>query len=204
MNELVYDWVKELKEKNPYAFEGKRVFEGGSQDQNGTVRPIFDDAECYVGVDLKDGKGVDVVTKIHEYDERPDGYFDVCLYLNTVTYDRQWKLSLRKMVHLLREGGSLIMTTPSLIYNLEYQVRYLLGWELPDNTTNYFRIKTPPEIKDCVLRHATFDVVSFNWVGGKAVIKSGIFLMKGSPCRYNVDHTYLEDQVGEHSRPMEL
>lgn len=39
----------------------RRVLEIGSRNVNGTVRPLFRDAALYLGLDLRKGRGVDVV-----------------------------------------------------------------------------------------------------------------------------------------------
>lgn len=203
MNSEIHEWIEKVRKENDAFFKGKRIFEGGSQDVNGNVRDLFQDAVEYVGVDAMSGKHVDVVCNIHKYKKKPTGYFDVCLYLNTLSYDPSWKLSLKKMVNLLKDGGVLIMTTPTLTYNPEFQMKYLLGWELPMNPYNYFRIKTVPEIKDCVFRYATFESVMWGFTDKKYIFKGGIFSNKGKPCKVNIDDTYVEI-MGAHTQHKEF
>jgi SAM-dependent methyltransferase len=55
MHEAVTDWV------GRWAKPSGRVLEIGSRNINGSIRPLFDDAVDYVGVDPQDGPDVDIV-----------------------------------------------------------------------------------------------------------------------------------------------
>ena len=84
--------------------EGK-VLEVGSLDVNGSVRHFYKD---YIGIDLREGKGVDLVYK----DKIPfdDETFDKVLYLETMEHDLYFWKTIEEMVRVLKKGGKLIIT----------------------------------------------------------------------------------------------
>ncbi|MGA2969854.1 MAG: methyltransferase domain-containing protein [Acidimicrobiales bacterium] len=92
----------------------RRVIEIGSFDVNGEIRSLFEhiDLEVYVGVDLTEGPGVDVVSLGHEL--QLDGeYFDLAISVECFEHDQFWPLTFAKMVELLKPGGWLVFTCAS-------------------------------------------------------------------------------------------
>ncbi len=106
-------WLDRMKDRYPEAFAAKRVFEGGSMEFEGSVRPWFDSATEYVGCDWRAGPLVDHVGFIHEYREKPDRYFDTCICVATLEHDPYWRLSLNWMMWLLKRGGWMIISAAS-------------------------------------------------------------------------------------------
>ncbi len=102
------EFVTRMKAAHPGVFKG-RILECGSMDINGNPRAYFDASE-YVGIDWRPGAGVDEVALIHEYRGRPDGYFDTVVSMETLEHDPHWEKSVRRMVELLKPGGSLLIT----------------------------------------------------------------------------------------------
>lgn len=96
----------------PSFFTGCRVLDCGSLNVNGTNRSLFSDCE-YVGIDVAQGDGVDVVGKVHEYDAI-DGYFDTIISTEMLEHDMYWRLSLLNMYRMLRSGGLLILTCATI------------------------------------------------------------------------------------------
>lgn len=92
------------------AFNVTKVLEAGSLDINGSLRHLFPIASEYVGVDWREGKGVDVVSLMHEYKGRPDGYFDFVISTEMLEHDPYWEKSLNRMMDLLAPGGTMIVT----------------------------------------------------------------------------------------------
>lgn len=87
------------------AFTGA-VFEGGSLWMNGSAMDdVFADATSHFGVDWRAGKSVSAVSVLHEYatDER----FDTVLMTEVSEHDPHWRLSLAKLVEVLKPGGNL-------------------------------------------------------------------------------------------------
>jgi hypothetical protein len=110
MHNEVMKFLKMTKESYPEVFRSKKILECGSMDINGSARDFFDDPDEYVGVDWRDGKGVDVVSLFHEYDEKPDGHFDVAVSMETFEHDPYWKQSLKKMLDKVHLEGSIIIS----------------------------------------------------------------------------------------------
>lgn len=91
---------------------GGRVLEIGSYDVNGTVRASFAGAGEYVGVDLTEGPGVDLVAFGHEVD-LPDSSFDLALSGECFEHDPHWLATFNNMVRLTRPGGVVAFTCAS-------------------------------------------------------------------------------------------
>lgn len=97
------DFVGGVRLQFPEFFVGGRVLEVGSLNINGSVRQFFD-AEEYVGCDLGEGEGVDLVCAGHELPFE-DGHFDVAISCECFEHDRHWRQTFGKMIDLVRVGG---------------------------------------------------------------------------------------------------
>lgn len=100
---------------------GRRVLDVGSFDVNGTVRPAFSTADVLVGIDIREGPNVDHVFDIEELAPwcalSPPWLvadrFDVVVSAEMLEHTpHPWK-AIEGMVHALRPGGRLILTTRS-------------------------------------------------------------------------------------------
>lgn len=101
------EYIAKLKSKFPYEFSTGRVLEIGSLNINGTVRDAFS-AKEYVGVDVGDGPGVDVVIGGHEYDN--PSQFDCCISCECFEHNPFWKETFLNMIRLCRSEGLIIFT----------------------------------------------------------------------------------------------
>ena len=97
-----------VKERFPKFFKGVRVLEIGAQNVNGSMRPEFENCE-YIGVDVVDGEGVDVVCYGHEF-QGDCGSFDVAFSCETFEHDPHASKTVSRMLDLLRPGGLFFMT----------------------------------------------------------------------------------------------
>lgn len=109
MHKSQIEWCQTLKRTYPSQFIKKRVLDVGSLNVNGTNRILFKKCE-YIGVDVIEGKGVDVVSIAHEYE--PDKPFDVVLSTNALEHDIHYKKTLKKMVDVLKPGGFIFISAP--------------------------------------------------------------------------------------------
>lgn len=100
-------FCEKVKKIVPDHFENKRVLDVGSLDINGNNRYLFNNCE-YLGLDVGEGKNVDVVSKAHEYN--PEGKFDTIISTEMLEHDKYYKESLRNMFRLLNSGGLLLLT----------------------------------------------------------------------------------------------
>jgi SAM-dependent methyltransferase len=99
-------------EANDDLLRGGRVLEIGSYDVNGSMRDLFRNASDYVGVDLKDGPGVDRVAYGHEVEE-PDGSFDAVVSGECFEHDPHYIATFTNMIRLTRPGGLVAFTCAS-------------------------------------------------------------------------------------------
>lgn len=96
-------------------FAGKRVLEVGSYDVNGSVRPILGahDPMSYIGVDISDGPGVDVVANVGDLPGMyPDG-FDTVVTTEMLEHVEDWRAAMYALAALVKTGGHLVLSTRS-------------------------------------------------------------------------------------------
>lgn len=105
MHESVLDWIS--AEVRRSRLEGPTV-EIGSLDVNGSARPYFNGP--YVGFDLRDGPGVDVVASGHELPIE-DASAEVVVCTEVLEHDPAFWLTLAEVRRILRPGGRLLLTT---------------------------------------------------------------------------------------------
>lgn len=110
-----YDFFKRVRNKYPEKFSGVRVLDVGSYDVNSTkrgvnTRDLFKDSE-YLGIDQREGPGVDVVVKAHEFS--PDYKFDVVISGSTFEHDKYYEQTLPAIAKLLESGGLFLFTCGS-------------------------------------------------------------------------------------------
>jgi hypothetical protein len=98
--------VKELERIGPR----KRVLEIGSRDVNGSVRRLFNGAK-YIGLDIEDGAGVDVVAYPRPFVIACPRQFDAVLCLEVLEHDPQPMETIRAArMALVDSGGVFILT----------------------------------------------------------------------------------------------
>jgi SAM-dependent methyltransferase len=107
-----------------YPIKG-RILEIGSYDVNGSVRDLFPDTD-YLGIDMREGKGVDRVMNGAKLDF-DDASFDGVLYLETMEHDKTFWLTLAEISRVLKKGGRLIITARGI------------GFPLHDYPGDYYR-----------------------------------------------------------------
>jgi SAM-dependent methyltransferase len=93
---------------------GKRVVEVGSRNVNGSIRPFFAglDPESYIGFDVRDGPGVDVVIDCEKLTHRLGGSFaDFVVCVETLEHIENWQAAMLEIATALRPGGHLLLAT---------------------------------------------------------------------------------------------
>ena len=106
------EFVGYIRKYFPSFFEGQRVLEVGSLDINGTVRGNFQHC-TYIGLDVGEGPGVDVVCQGQDYGAQ-DGSFDVVISCEVMEHNPFWKETFQNMARVCRPGGLMIMTCACL------------------------------------------------------------------------------------------
>jgi SAM-dependent methyltransferase len=106
------DFIKSVKDQLPEYFKGTKVLEVGSLNINGSVRQFFE-PDQYIGCDLGEGAGVDIVCRGHEL-PYPNESFDVVISCECFEHDRHWEKTFQKMVDLVRKGGLVIFSCATI------------------------------------------------------------------------------------------
>lgn len=100
------------EEANRRLINGGRVLEIGSYDVNGSVREVYAGSREYIGVDLREGPGVDRVAFGHDLD-LPDASFDVSISGECFEHDPYWVQTILNMCRMTRQGGLVAFTCAS-------------------------------------------------------------------------------------------
>lgn len=96
-----HDWRKDRKNLS--------VLEIGSLDINGSIRDMFNFfADSYLGIDVQDGPGVDLLADGATYSS-PNTY-DVIVTAETFEHTPDWKQIIRASYTNLKDGGIFIAT----------------------------------------------------------------------------------------------
>ena len=104
------NYVKSVKQRHGKYFNESRVLEIGSLNVNGSFRELFNNSD-YTGVDIVQGRDVDVVTKGHLFFN--DEMYDVVCSGECFEHDEYWNLTIQNMYNLLKEDGLLFFTCAS-------------------------------------------------------------------------------------------
>lgn len=101
------EWVGEKVAH--YKIEPALVLEVGSRNVNGSVRKFFK-GSSYVGIDMEDGYGVDIVVRADRipYD---NGFFNVVISTEMLEHDPYFWKSIAEMERVLKPGGWMFITT---------------------------------------------------------------------------------------------
>ena len=98
------EFFTNLYKNKQQKFDNKKIIEIGSLIINGSLRTIFNKSKEYVGVDLGNGPGVDIVSKGHEI-EFANNYFDAAISAECFEHDEFWALSFKKMIDVTKSKG---------------------------------------------------------------------------------------------------
>jgi SAM-dependent methyltransferase len=102
------DFILYTKNKFPNYFTNSKVLEVGSLDINGSMRSFF--SECdYLGIDVGEGQGVDLVVQGQEYNA-PDESYDVCASGECFEHNPYWAETFSNMVRMCKSGGLVLFT----------------------------------------------------------------------------------------------
>jgi SAM-dependent methyltransferase len=89
-------------------FKSKKVLEIGSYDVNGSVRQFFPNAD-YIGVDLIEGPGVDLIC---DGDKVPHekNFYDITISCECFEHNPAWAETFKNMHRMTKDGGLVIFT----------------------------------------------------------------------------------------------
>lgn len=106
------NYLEKLKSNLPEYFSGKNVLEVGSLNINGTIRDLFSNCN-YIGIDVGEGKDVDLVIGGHEYDA-PAHTFDVCASCECFEHNPYWKETFANMIRMCKPNGLIFITCATI------------------------------------------------------------------------------------------
>jgi SAM-dependent methyltransferase len=115
MNIAVLEFFIENAQKEE--FENKRILEVGSKYVNGSVRPLiekFFKPREYIGVDIEEGKFVDVVCDAENLvDYFGKETFDVVIATELLEHVKNWRKVVNNIKEVLKPNGYIYITTRS-------------------------------------------------------------------------------------------
>ena len=127
--------------------DAKNILEVGSQNINGTVRDIFANHVNYLGIDLGQGKDVDLVIP-GELVELPDGWADIAISTECFEHAENWRDILLNMIRITKPQGLVLLTFAG-------KGRAVHGTLDSDTfsspfTTTYYQNLGPDDIAQCI------------------------------------------------------
>lgn len=136
------DFISILSKNMNIFFHNCKVLEIGSLNINGTVRDFFTDCE-YIGIDIAEGKHVDVVCEGQNY-LAPDNSFDQVISCEVMEHNPYWVDTFKNMIRVCKPGGLVVMTCASTgraehgtsrTRAMDSPLTTALGWEYYLNLT---------------------------------------------------------------------
>ncbi len=105
-------FVEIVRSHYPDFFTGRKILEVGSWNVNETVRRFFTDCG-YVGADIAEGRGVDVVCPGQDL-AFSDAEFDLVISGECFEHNPQWVATFTNMHRMLKPGGLCLITCASI------------------------------------------------------------------------------------------
>ncbi len=97
------------------ASSGITVVDLGAADVNGSYRPVFSGLNVtYVGVDLEEGPGVDLVARDPYHLPLPDGYADIVVSGQALEHSEFFWVAFGEMVRVLKPNGFTHIVVPDM------------------------------------------------------------------------------------------
>jgi len=152
------DFCLMVKNLYPDFFIGKVVLDVGSLDVSfppfppGNNKMLFTDCN-YTGLDIGEGKNVDVVCAIENYE--PQKQFDVIVSTEMLEHAVNWKEALQRMYEVLKSGGLFFLTCAGEERE-EHGTIKNAAWASPF-TNNFYENKTNEDFAS-VIEPKMFDV----------------------------------------------
>ena len=138
----------------------RHVVEFGSLNINGTPRVLFDEGTSYVGVDLQDGPGVDVVSDILDVTVEMVGSPVLLVCLEVLAHAPDQRGVIDKAAELLAPGGTLVLTAAC-----DPRAPHSAVDELPIRPWEHYRNAVPAELQDWLTGWSSVHALSTEVLG---------------------------------------
>lgn len=143
------NFCERAKEKYPEYFTNKKVLDIGSLDINGSNRDLFTNCD-YTGIDIGEGKNVDVVSVGHLF-QGPNNYYDTIISTEVFEHDMFYPLTIQNVMRMLKPGG-LFLFTCAAPGRPEHGTRRTGAFDAPlllgisEEWADYYKNLTPDDI----------------------------------------------------------
>lgn len=115
MNAEIINWMKETRPLLPYDLGD--VLDVGSLNINDSAREVYTQFKSYVGIDMMEGKDVDIVMNAHNLVNKfGEESIDTIVCVNTLEHDDKFWLTIRAMNRVLKKGGFLVFCIPTFYF----------------------------------------------------------------------------------------
>lgn len=138
------NFVERLKQKYQSHFVGTRVLEVGSLNINGTVRVFFDNCD-YLGIDVGEGPGVDLVCQGQDL-KHPDNTYDVSISCECFEHNPYWVETFQNMIRMTKSDGLVVMSCATT-GRLEHGTRRTTPHDAPLIPWDYYKNLTEDDFK---------------------------------------------------------
>ena len=140
--------------------KGKDVIEIGSYNVNGSIRGFVTslNPNKYIGVDMREGPGVDIVCDANDIVERfGEASFDVVISTDTMEHIENWRGAMSNFKRVCKSGGIMIITTVSKGYGKHDYPSDFWRYELSDMERIFFdckieKIEADPKLNTIFVR----------------------------------------------------
>lgn len=97
------DFCLKVRTQFPEYFKNKICLDVGSLDINGSNRYLFENCS-YTGIDVGEGKNVDIVCLGHEF-SAPDESYDTIISTECFEHDMHYKKTIKNIYRMLKPNG---------------------------------------------------------------------------------------------------
>ena len=105
-----------VEQLSPRDVHGKSVLEVGARDVNGSLRRLIErwSPSKYVGVDIEEGKGVDLICSIEGLVEHfGEDAFDLVVSTEVLEHVLDWRNAVSNVKRVTKPNGVILITTCS-------------------------------------------------------------------------------------------
>lgn len=150
-------FFEQTRERFPHYFKNLYVLEVGSLNINGTVRDFFDTGR-YLGVDVAEGHGVDLVAPGQDL-QFPDNWFDVAVSAECFEHNPQW---LETFTNMHRMASKFVIFTCATEGRPEHGTTRTTPEDSPFTLTwNYYQNLTEQDFRDALDFDSLFQQYEF-------------------------------------------